>query len=166
MNGLMAVGIASGVVTALAILAIALTCTLNMAQQNLKDAALKITLALPNGAATTTAATGIDTQKGASGQQVGVEEYLLSAPACTTGELGDAQVITRNIKTSDNANLSGSVQLIGAAIVQTGAGGAGDVAKTYRFRLPSDAKRYIFWEAVKTGASNASTKSDTLEVVV
>lgn len=166
MNGIAAMAVGSGLFVGLALMVAVIAMTLNMAQQNVKDAALKITLALPNGAATSTPTAGIDTQKGTSGQQVGVEEWLLTAPACTTTELADTQTITYSIKHSDNADLSSSALLFGGSeIIQTGAGGAGDVLKTKRFRLPSDAKRYIFFITVKAGASNASTKSGTLEVL-
>jgi flagellar capping protein FliD len=129
----------------------------------IKDASLKLTKALPNGAATVTSSS-VDTGKAtANGHQPGNVEFLLTAPALTTTELADTQTITYNVITSDNSDLSSPSTLIAGPIVQTGAGGVGAVGATYRFRLPTSAKRYVGFTAVKAGASNASTSSGTLQ---
>jgi hypothetical protein len=132
---------------------------------SLRDASLKVTRALPSGAATVTS-TAIDTGKTtALGNQSGAVEYLLSAPALAVGELANGSTMTYNILWSDAAALSAPTTHIAAAIVQTGAGGAGATAATYRFRLPSTAGRYIFITAVNSAAADASAKSATLEAL-
>ena len=121
-----------------------------------KDAELAKSVALPNGAATTNSA-GIDLSAG--GEFLADCEVIISAPALATALLPDTQTITYSLRQSPNANLSGDSELAAAQIVQTGAGGAGDVAKEKRFRLPTDVQQYIFLRAVKTGAANASAAS-------
>lgn len=134
-----------------------------MAKKTLKDAQVKLTLALPNGAATTTS-TAIDTGKVTSqGTQPENVEWLLTAPALTTAQQPDAKTLTYSIITSDNSDLSSPTTLISGCIVQTGAGGAGAAAAEYRFRLPSDAARYLGFKAVGSATGNSSAASATLE---
>lgn len=131
----------------------------------LRDANLKVTKALP-GSATNVTSTSIDTGKTtAAGVQPGDVEFLLSAPALTTAMLGDAATMKYDILTSDSADLSNPVAYITTALTQTGAGGAGAAASTFRFRLPSDAKRYVGFKATNSAAGNASTVSATLELL-
>jgi len=130
---------------------------------NVRDAALKKVSALPNGAVTTTT-TGIDTENGTFGDCVAEVEALLSVPALTTGELPDAQTITYTIEHDTDAAFGTAVKLFDT-FVQTGAGGAGAAANSFRTKLPTSVKRHIRAKAVKTGASNASTKSMTIEVL-
>jgi hypothetical protein len=157
MNVLMIIGI---VLAALLLLAMAAPAAMQV-----RDALLKRTRALPNGAVTVTS-DSIDTGKVTSaGQQLAQVEYLLTAPALTTAQLADTQTITYNVIMSDNADLSSPTTLMPSVMVQTGAGGAGAAGNTYRFRLPSTARRFIGFTAVKTGASNASTASGTLEAL-
>ena len=159
--------IGAGAITLLLIAAVALAMTLNMAQQNLRDAQLKITRALPNGAATVFAAPGIDTQKGTTGQNAGVEEWILKAPAMNTTEMPDAKTMIYSILMDTVEPIDGSsVILMPNVITQTGAGGAGCAAAEYRFRLPSDAQKLISFKAVGSAAGNATTASATLEVLV
>ena len=123
------------------------------------------TAALPNGAATTTT-TGIDLETvSTSADFLARAEFLLSAPALTTGQLADTQTITYSIETATDAAFTSPVVFNASMFVQTGAGAAGDVAKSARFRLPTNVLRYVRAKAIKTGASNASTASMTLKLV-
>jgi hypothetical protein len=153
--------------TLLTILAVCAAATLGMASgRNLKDAALKLTRALPNGAASVTTATAIDLGQSTSlGAAPTEAEFLLTAPALTTTELPDTVTMKYDVIMSDNSDLSSPVTLYATVITQTGAGAAGAAAATFRFDIPSDAKRYLGFKATNSGAGNASGKSATLEVL-
>jgi hypothetical protein len=134
---------------------------------NLRDALLKITRALP---ASTTAVTSTAIDMGnttALASQPGNLEFLLTAPAVTTSQLPDAKTFTYKIIHSDNSDLSSPADLLSSVIVQTGAGGAGAAGATKRFRLPSDAKRYIGVVVTPSasGTGDASGASATLELL-
>ncbi len=134
---------------------------------NLRDATLKLTVALPNGINTVYATPGIDTGiTTAQGIQPGGIEFLLSAPALTTVQLPDAKTMTYGILMDTVDPIDGSSSVLYAAIlVQTGAGGAGAAAASVRFRLPSGAKRIIGFSAVNSGAGDATAASATLELL-
>jgi hypothetical protein len=155
-------------ISLIGIVAIALIAAMGMANtHNLRDAALKLTRALPNGAATVTAATAIDTGQTTNiGSQDGVSEYLLTAPAMTTAQMPDAKTMKYDILFSANADLSAPTVYITSAITQTGAGGVGCAAATFRFRLPSDALRYVGFRATGSAAGDATGASATLEVLI
>lgn len=133
---------------------------------NLRDTALKVTKALPNGAATITS-DGIQIQDTATNQRAyqGDIELLVTCPALTVTELADTQTITYTIETSDASAFGSGVVVISTTAVQTGAGGAGSAATSLRVRPNTDVKAYVRAKAVKTGASNASTSSLTFEVL-
>jgi hypothetical protein len=132
---------------------------------NLRDATRKLSLALGNGAATVYSTPGLDTGKStALATQPGDVEYLLTAPAMNATEMPDAKTMIYSILHDDvNPIDSSSVVLMPSVITQTGAGGAGCAAATYRFRLPSDAKPIIGFKAVGSAAGNATTATATLE---
>ena len=121
------------------------------------DAALKRTLTLPNGAATTVT-DGIDTQNSARGSFQANTEVLVEAPLLGATPLPDTQTITYQLF-HDTAVGFGSETLLATLGVQTGAGGAGAAAATFRIRLPTTVKRYVRAKAVKTGAANASASA-------
>lgn len=131
----------------------------------LKDAGVKITRALPASTTAVTTTTPIDTGKGTTGHQPGEMEFLLSAPLVTTAQLPDTKTFTYKIIHSVNADLSSPADLLPGVIVQTGAGGAGAAAATFRFRLPSDARRYIGFVITPSasGTGDASGATATLE---
>jgi hypothetical protein len=131
---------------------------------NVRDAQQKLTQALPNGAGTVTTAAGLDLEAGPKSDYVARTEFLLTAPALTTAMLPNGVLMTYNIITSLSSNMSSPTTIIAGALVQTGAGGAGAVGNTYRFKPPSNVQRYIGLQAVlgATGG-NASTVSATLE---
>ncbi len=144
---------------------VGLMCLLGMAIPNVKDAALKLTRALPASTSAVTTVLAIDTQN-VGGQEPDVE-FLLSAPAVTTAQLPDTKTMTYAVVMSANSDLSGPTTLYPSVIVQTGAASAGAAAATFRFRLPSNASRYIGFSVTPSGSGtgDASGVSATLEAV-
>lgn len=130
----------------------------------LKDALMKVTKALPNGAASVTS-DAIDLGHSSRGDFLANAELLITAPALVVGDLANTETMKYDIIHSDNSDLSSPATLITAAITQTGAGGAGAAAATYSWRPPVDVKRYIGVKATNSGAGDASDKSMTLEMV-
>jgi hypothetical protein len=132
----------------------------------LKDSDLQETLALPNGAATTAQSTGFDLGNGTDlASHGGVCELLIEAPALTTAELPDAETMTYDVYHDDSSDFSGETLLHSAALVQTGAGGAGDAAASKRVGIPSDVKRYLRIKATNSGAGDASGSDATSSLV-
>jgi hypothetical protein len=123
----------------------------------IQDAATNITKALPAAASTAANSDGIDTGKGTTGRQLADIEFLLSAPAVTTTMVPDTKTITYKIQHDNDSAFGSPTTLFDAVIVQTGAGGAGAAAATYRFRLPSTAERYI--RAVATTGADTTDSS-------
>src|SRR5262245_43016796 len=137
-----------------------------MSKNALRDTVLKATKALPNGAATITQTAGFDLMNSTRGDFIANVEALLSAPALTTGEAPDTRTLTYGLISSDNSDLSSPTVVVAGAIVQTGAGGAGAAAATYRFKPPSNVKRYFGFRATGgTSFGNASGKVGTLEIL-
>lgn len=131
----------------------------------LGDSQLVITKALPNGAANVTSA-GIDTGKSdALGYQAGSFEFQLDAPALTPAEQPDVKTMTYDVIQSDNSDMSSPAALYPSVIIQTGASGAGAVAVSFKFRIPSNAKRYIAVKATGSAPGDASGKSFTLKIL-
>lgn len=130
------------------------------------DALLVVTKALPNGA-NTIYSDGFDLGHGLAGDLVANVELKLTCPALTTGELADTQTITYSLEHDTASGFGTTATIPGYAqlAVQTGAGGAGAAAQVITVRLPVDVKRYVRVKAVKAGASNASTKSLTAELL-
>lgn len=146
---------------------VAITSALFATSPNLKDAALKLTRALPNGAATVYASPGIDTGvSGSLGTHTGSVEYLLTAPALNTTQCPDGKTVKYSIlvDTVDPVDSSSTVKLPDV-ITQTGAGGAGAAAATFRFRAASDWPRIIGFKVVGSASGDATGASATLEVV-
>jgi len=130
----------------------------------LKDALLTLTLVLASGAATVVSES-IDTGKSTDlAQQPGSIEGILTVPTLTASQLPDAVTMKYDIIFSDKADLSDPVVYIAGAITQVGAAGAGAVANTYRFRLPTNGKRYLGFRATNGGTGNASAVSAILEL--
>jgi len=131
----------------------------------LRDTQLKVTKALSNGVGSVYT-DSIDLGHGSNGDFLAQVELLISAPALTTGQLGDAATMKYDILHSDSPDLSsGASVLETAAITQTGAGGAGAVAATKQVRLPVDVKRYVGVKATNSASGNASAKSVTVELL-
>lgn len=130
-----------------------------------RDASMKATRALPNGAAAVTQTAGIDLQNSTRGDFVAPIEFLLSAPAMGATPMPDAKTMKYDIIHSDNADLSSPATLIAAAITQTGAGGVGCAAATYRWRPPTNVKRYVGVKATGSASGDATGSSFTFEAL-
>jgi len=78
----------------------------------------------------------------ATGGDIEAIVFELAAPALATAELSDTKVVTYKLEDSaDNSSWASVDPLI--QTTQTGAGGAGAAAKTIRFRLPANTRRYV-----------------------
>lgn len=125
----------------------------------LQDKLLKSSTALPNGAGSSTSA-AIDLQSTATGDFVAECELLITAPALGVTPLPDAKTMKYDVLASDNSDLS-SATVLGTALTQTGASGAGATGATGRFRLPSNVKRYVGVRATGSTTGDASASSFT-----
>lgn len=134
-----------------------------VAAYNFGDGNLAVTKTLPNGAANVTS-TSLDTGESSTGSNTTPYEFLLEVPALTTGILGDAATIIYDVVTSASADLSGPTTVAKAILTQTGAGGAGAAANSVRFRLPTNAQRYVGIKATKSASGDASALSMTLSM--
>lgn len=130
----------------------------------MKDALLKVTRALPSGAATVNS-TGIDLESSPRANNLGLEVEI-SAPGVTTGMLGDAATLRYKLQHDTDAAFGTATDIYGTDVLQqTGAGGAGAAAATKRVGLPSDCKRYIRLVVTKSATGDASSVSATMELV-
>lgn len=127
-----------------------------------QDAALNLTLALPNGAASTTSS-AIDLGNGTKGDFVAPMELLVDAPAMGATPMPDNKTMIYDIIHSVNSDLSSPATLIPAFITQTGASSAGCAAAQARLRLPSTVRRYIGLKATGSASGNASSATATLK---
>lgn len=125
------------------------------------DAKMDVSRALPNGAANVTT-NALDLQQTSRGDFVANAELVISAPAMNTTQMPDAKTMKYDIIHSDNADLSSPTTLIAAAITQTGAGGVGCAAATYRWKPPTNVKRYIGVKA--TGSASGDSTTATMGV--
>ena len=129
-----------------------------------KDTALKVTKALPNGAATVYS-DGIDLGHGTKGDFLTNAEVKISAPALTTTQQPNAKTLTYTIQHDDAAGFGTVADLYPGVLVQTGAGGVGAAAAEFAARLPVDVKRYVRVKAVGSATGDASGASLTFEVL-
>jgi hypothetical protein len=131
--------------------------------KRMRDALLSVSKALPNGANTVVSdpikvnATGFDS--------VANFEGIIESPAMTTAILADGGTVTYNVQMATDAAFTSPVLLYGSVLVQTGADGAGAAKKEARFALPSMCLPYIRFQAVKSGAGNASTLSGSMSLL-
>jgi hypothetical protein len=124
-----------------------------------EDALLKVSIALPNGAASVVSP-AIDLGSGPNGDLVSGVELQLNMPILTVSELPNGQTMTYNVQDSVDSAFTSPRTLF--SFVQTGAGGAGAAAGTNRRGLASDTRRFVRVQAVNSGAGNASGKSTVL----
>ena len=129
-----------------------------------QDALLNVSKALPAGAEAVNSA-GIDLRKSANGAHLADVEFILTAPALATGDLGDTHTMKYKIQMDNDSAFGSPTDLMVDVIIQTGAGGAGAAGAVYRFKLPSNVERYIRFVATASNADDASGKSATLEPV-
>jgi hypothetical protein len=151
----------------LAAIAVIAVMTMFAASPSVRDAALKLTRALPNGAATVYASPGIDLGKVTSqGSNPGEIEFLLSAPAMNTTQMPDAKTMKYSILLDTVDPIDGSsVAEHTDILTQTGAGGAGCAAASVRFRIRSDANRIVGFKIAGSASGDASGVSATLELL-
>jgi hypothetical protein len=136
---------------------------MDRANQLLKDADLRQTKALGNGAVNVVT-NSIDLGAvGNRGARMGDFEILISAPA--VGNLTDAATVKYQVECDTISNMGSPTVLAKEVIVQTGAGGAGATAATARFRIPSDCQRYVAVRATNSAADDLSDKTLTVELV-
>jgi len=139
-----------------------------MTGESVRDAALKVTKAMPTAdAAISTGAIDV----GAVGTRddfLAGCELLISAPALNTTMLPNADTATYKVMMDDDVALGSALPVYGSdVLVQTGAGGAGADAVTKRVRLPSDVERYVFVTATLAGGTgDASATTLTVELLV
>ncbi len=128
------------------------------------DATLKSSDALP-AAAGLTNGTAIDlgalTDTSSRSEQV---EALLTVPALTLLQLPNTVTATYSLQMSNSSNMASPQSLGNSVIMQTGSNGA--ASTTFRFKVPSNALRYI-GAAVTTadGAGNCAAAAMTLELL-
>jgi hypothetical protein len=135
---------------------------------NVRDALLIKSDVLPAAASTTKNGTALDLGNAltARGARLADCELLLSAPALTTTMLPDTKTMTYSIESSVDSAFTSPITLAGSCIVQTGAGGAGAAAATFRLKVPSDCARYIRAKAVSgANVTDSSTLSMKLELL-
>lgn len=163
----LAVIVGFGVVTGASPVEILSVASFGCATFALRDAALRVTRALPNGAATVNSTAGIDLGhiNTRGGRLVADFEFLLTFPTLNATALPDTQTVTYSIITSASSDMSSPTVTHSGVAVQTGASSAGAPGGTFRFRLPTDCQRYVGIRAVKTGAADASGSSATLEAL-
>lgn len=133
------------------------------AGHEVKDAALRQTKALSNGAGTVYS-TAIDL--GALsylGSRLAPMTAKVTAPALTTTQLPNAETVKYTVEHSDDN--SSFVTLYADVITQTGAGGAGAATASAKQVIPPDAKRYLRIKAVKTGTGDCTGVSLTHELL-
>jgi hypothetical protein len=131
---------------------------------SVKDAKLIQTKALPNGAANTSI-DGFDLKLGPKGDFLSDCELLIEAPVLGVTPLPNSKTMIYSVEHSDTADFASPVLMADRVIVQTGAGGEGDVAKSARFRLPSNVKRFVRVKATGSASGDASTASFTVSIV-
>jgi hypothetical protein len=135
-----------------------------MAGFNVRDALNKVTRALPTGASSVTS-TAITLGNSTRGDFVAEVECLVTAPALAVGQLANASTMTYDIVHSVNSDLSSPATIAPGVIVQTGAGGVGAAAATFRWVPPTNVRGYIGLKATNSAAADASAASATLELL-
>lgn len=76
------------------------------------------------------------------GGDIGAVVFELAGPALLTAQLADTKVVTYTLQDSADGSSFAAVDPL-ITTTQTGAGGAGAAAKTVRFRLPANTRRYV-----------------------
>jgi hypothetical protein len=129
-----------------------------------QDFDTQVSKALPAGAATIYT-DGIDLGHTANGRVPPGTELIVNAPALVVGDLGNGATMTYTVQMDTDSAFGSPIELTRNDAVQTGAGGVGAAAASYRFALPSDCERYVRVKAVNSAAGDASDKSVTANVI-
>jgi len=130
----------------------------------LRDELLKVTKALPNGAATIYT-DGIDLGVSANGQLPPNVELLIEAPALAVGDLGNGATMIYVVQMDSDVAFGSPTSIYGTVLTQTGAGGVGAAAASKRIALPSDCERYVRVSATNSAAGDASDKTATVTLL-
>lgn len=126
--------------------------------RNLRDLDFEVTKALP-AAAATAYTDGLDLGQ-TKVQSLEAIEFEISLPAVP--DLVDAKTITISVQDSADDSSYAAVDPAITTVI-TGAGGVGAAAKTVRFRLPSQTRRYVRLKTdVLTAGGDNTAKSVTL----
>lgn len=130
--------------------------------RSLRDAALKVTKALPAAGANNTSSS-IDLQTSAPGVSMEHIDVLIEVPA--TASLADTKSHTVKLQDSaDNSSFADIAEL--STLTRTGAGGAGAAASTRQVKLPPGVRRYIrFYQAVEGSGGDNTAVSASLSLV-
>lgn len=127
-------------------------------RRNLRDAALRATIALPAAASTSVVTDGIDLGDRTTRSVPPDVELVLKVPALSTTILPDTRTATLTIEASSSSSFAGTPETL-RTLVLTGAGGVGvAVASELRVALPVDVDRYVrgkvaFGVSTTTGAA-------------
>lgn len=128
-----------------------------------RDRLLELSVALPNGAATTRSGR-LTLSQTSRGIVTGDHELVITAPAVAVGPLPDGGTLGyRVVSYVNDADSSGTVL---QSWTQTGAGGAGAAAAVWRTRLPLRIEGQIALEVVKSGTGDASALTARMELQV
>lgn len=132
-------------------------------RMNVRDYNFIETVALPDGAGSVES-NGFDLNIPSSGQFLAPCELLLSAPALTNAQLGNAETMKYEVQDDTDSAFGSPRTLAKEVIVQTG-NGAGANADQARFRLPTDCQRYVRIKATNSAAGDASGANMTVELL-
>ncbi len=130
-----------------------------------KDANLVKTFALPNGAAATVSV-GIELPQSANGQFSLDHEFQIDLPALGVTPLPNARTQIVSVETATDLAFTSPVVVYPEVVRQTGAGGAGDAAKSARFRIPSNVLKYVRVKVTGSATGDASGSNATLTTYV
>lgn len=129
--------------------------------RNIRDAAKVGTLAVPAAAANISGA-AVDLEQVNGGIMENVD-FEIAIPALPS--LADAKSLTVTVQDSADGTTFANLDPSQVTTV-TGAGGAGSAAKTVRFRMPPQARRYIGLNlAVAASGGDSTAKSVTLSAL-
>jgi hypothetical protein len=128
-----------------------------------RDGLLELSVACPNGAATTRSSR-LTLSQTPRGIVTGDHELVVTIPAAPVGALANGDTLTYRLESYVNDADSSPVVL--NSWVQTGAGGAGAAAQNIRMRLPLRIEGQIALAVINSGAGNASALVARMELQV
>lgn len=129
-----------------------------------KDYSTKVTVALPNGAATVYTA-GLDLGHTTNGIPPEGSYLEITAPLLATADLGDGATMKYDVQCDTDSAFGSATTLAKEVVVQTGAGGAGAALQTVLFAIPPQCERYVRVAATNSAAGDASDKTLAINLV-
>ena len=123
-----------------------------------RDYSTKVTVALPNGAATVYTA-GLDLGHTENGIPPAGSYLEIAAPLLAFADLGDAATMKYDVQCDTDSAFGSPTTLAKEVVVQTGAGGVGAALQTVLFAIPPHAERYLRVAATNSAAGDASDKT-------